>query len=149
MTTIVCLCGSTKFERAFHEANKRETLAGKIVLTVGFFGHSTSEVITPEQKYALDALHISKINLAHEILVINPGGYIGDSTRNEIAHAIRTGKPIRSLEPLPDFYRVEAQKAKTFLDGLFLSKPRCRHIGMAVGPDGLCHLCRVHGGVMP
>jgi hypothetical protein len=105
MTTIVCLCGSTRFEKEFHEANKRETLAGKIVLTVGFFGHSTGEVITPEQKYALDALHLTKINLAHEILVINPGGYIGESTRNEIQHAARTKKLVRSLEPLPEDLR--------------------------------------------
>jgi hypothetical protein len=130
VTTIVCLCGSTRFEKEFHEANKRETLAGKIVLTVGFFGHSTGEVITPEQKYALDALHLSKINLAHEILVLNVGGYIGDSTRNEIHHAARTAKRIRFLEDPGLLPQVQIEKQK------------CRHIGMMVGTDGFCCICR-------
>ena len=32
---IVCLCGSTRFSKAFQETNLRETLDGKIVLTIG------------------------------------------------------------------------------------------------------------------
>ena len=36
--TIVCLCGSTRLKEAFEEANRRETLGGKIVLSVGLFG---------------------------------------------------------------------------------------------------------------
>src|SRR5689334_1569335 len=38
--TLVCLCGSTRFYDAYQEANYRETMAGKIVLTVGFYPHS-------------------------------------------------------------------------------------------------------------
>ncbi len=33
--TIVCLCGSTKFKQAFIDVNFRETMTGKIVLSVG------------------------------------------------------------------------------------------------------------------
>ena len=33
--TIVCLCGSTRFWREFQRASLRETLAGKIVLSIG------------------------------------------------------------------------------------------------------------------
>jgi len=97
---IVCLCGSTRFGRAFAEANKAETLAGHIVLTIGCDRHSDSELgITPEQKCRLDELHLRKIDLADEVLVLNLGGYLGESTRNEIAYARRTGKPVRFLEP--------------------------------------------------
>lgn len=102
--TIVCLCGSTRFYREFQEANYRETMAGKIVLTVGFFGHSAGEAhgesvgITPEQKVELDELHKRKIDLADEILVINVGGYIGESTRSEIEYALQHGKQVRHLE---------------------------------------------------
>jgi hypothetical protein len=39
MAIITTLCGSTKFEDAFIDANKKLTLEGKIVLTVGFFEH--------------------------------------------------------------------------------------------------------------
>jgi hypothetical protein len=97
--TIVCLCGSTRFRDAFLEAARDETLAGRIVLSVGSFGHVDQRPITDEQKAALDALHLQKIDMAHEILVINPGNYIGESTKREIAHAIRAGKPVRYLVP--------------------------------------------------
>ena len=101
---VVCLCGSTRFYQAFQEANYRETMAGHIVLTVGFYPHASVEMhgeaigITPEQKDDLDALHLDKIALADEVLILNVGGYIGDSTRREIAHAERLGKPIYYLE---------------------------------------------------
>ena len=97
---IVCLCGSTKFKQQFIEANFRETMAGAIVLTVGWFGHTDAEVYTPsdEEKYQLDELHKRKIDLADEILVINVGGYVGPSTRSEIEYARRVGKKIRWLE---------------------------------------------------
>ena len=102
---IVCLCGSTRFYRAFQEANYRETMAGKVVLSVGFYPHSPEEAhgedrgCTPEQKVALDKLHKHKIDLADEVLVLNVGGYIGSSTRSEVDYAIAHGKPVRWLEP--------------------------------------------------
>ncbi|MCP9213314.1 hypothetical protein [Streptomyces cucumeris] len=48
---------------------------------------------------ALDALHLRKIDLADRILVVNPGGYIGESTSREIAYAHATGKPISFTDP--------------------------------------------------
>ena len=97
--TIVCLCGSTKFKDAFIEANFRETMKGHIVLSVGFFRH-TDEVrsCTEEEKKMLDALHFDKIELADEVLVLNVGGYIGESTQSELDYAIEHGKNIRYLE---------------------------------------------------
>ena len=109
---IVCLCGSTRFYSAFQEANYRETMAGHIALTVGFYPHAQQEVhgeevgITPEQKVALDELHLRKIDLADEVLVLNIGGYIGDSTRREIAYAVNAAKIIRWLEPQAEPSRV-------------------------------------------
>ena len=97
--TIVCLCGSTSLPRAFQEANFRETLAGKIVLSVGCSDKSDDELrITEEQKGMLDELHKRKIDLADEVLVLNVCGYIGSSTRSEIAYALEHGKPVRYLE---------------------------------------------------
>ena len=100
---IVCLCGSTRFKREFEEANKQETLAGRIVLSVGFFAHAdlgghAEETVGPEIKQRLDELHLRKIDLADEVVVINCGRYIGQSTRREIEYAERLGKPIRYLE---------------------------------------------------
>jgi hypothetical protein len=101
---VVCLCGSTRFYEAFQEANYKETMEGSIVLSVGFFGHSQGKPIhsqtfgcTPEQKIELDRLHKDKIMLSDEILVLDVGGYIGDSTRSEIEYARKLGRTIRWL----------------------------------------------------
>ena len=105
MPKIVCLCGSTRFYQQFQRANYEETMAGNIVLSVGFY-HSSEKVhneqwgCTPEQKIALDVLHKRKIDLADEVLVLNIGGYIGDSTRSEIEYAEKLGMPIRYQEPI-------------------------------------------------
>lgn len=103
--TIVCLCGSTRFYTHFMEHNYLETMAGKIVLSVGFFPHAIDEMhgegvgITPEQKEDLDQLHMRKIDLADEVLILNVGGYIGESTARELAYAQKLGKVVRFLEP--------------------------------------------------
>lgn len=99
---IVCLCGSTRFKDAFIQANRDETLKGNIVLSVGMFGHQEGIDMNGEVKKKLDQLHFRKIDLAHEVLVLNVGGYIGESTRNEINYSLLKKKPIRYLEPIED-----------------------------------------------
>lgn len=100
---IVCLCGSTRFYDEFQRANFRETMAGRIVLSVGFYPHSQAKAhgedvgITPEQKESLDELHKRKIDLADEILVLDVNSYIGSSTRSEIEYAMKHGKTVRYL----------------------------------------------------
>lgn len=97
---IVCLCGSTRFKQQFIEANFRETTAGKIVLSVGWFSHADGEIYTPteEEKARLDELHLRKIDLADEVLILNVSGYVGESTRRELNYATAKGKTIRFLE---------------------------------------------------
>ncbi|MGW6280785.1 hypothetical protein [Kribbella sp. NPDC055071] len=86
-----------------HAANRELTFAGVIVVAPGIFpraeGRDVNEVITDEQKSALGALHLRKIDLADRVLVVNPGGYIGESTSGEIAYARSTGKPISFTNP--------------------------------------------------
>jgi hypothetical protein len=163
---IVCLCGSTRFSKAFADANLAETLKGHVVLTVGSMTHSDDELshctvcgkvgqretlmgetcvrneltksyyphsiersLTPAVKEMLDALHFDKIAMSDEIYVLNaiackicrrtpeqnadlgrnPGlgcengcayaPYIGESTRNEIEHAVKLRKLVRFLNP--------------------------------------------------
>ena len=96
---IITLCGSTRFRDEFIAEQKRLTLEGNIVISVGLFGHSgDEEVWTKRTKVMLDDMHKRKIDLADEIFVINPGGYIGSSTKSEIEYAMETGKPVRYLE---------------------------------------------------
>lgn len=95
---VVCLCGSTQFKDAFIKANKEATLAGYIVLSVGFFVHTDDTPISKKQKAALDELHLRKIDLADGIMVLNVGGYIGESTSREITYALEHGKVVTFLE---------------------------------------------------
>ncbi len=96
---VVCLCGSSRFYDAYQLANYRETMAGRIVLSIGFYPHSDEhgEGVghDSEEKVKLDELHLRKIDLADEVLILNVGGYIGDSTRRELAYARSLGKPVR------------------------------------------------------
>lgn len=114
--TVVCLIGSCRFYPAFQEANFRETVAGRVVLSVGFYPGARQQDgalvsppdganawvdvgITPEEKTALDELHKDKIAIADEVLVLNVGGYIGSSTRAELSRAVELGRRVRWLEP--------------------------------------------------
>lgn len=111
---VVCLCGSTRFYEAFQRWNYLLTMQGKIVLSVGFYRrdltglepgpkheyHGENIGCTPEQKIALDELHKRKIDLADSVMVLNVGGYIGNSTRGEIEYAAAHGKPVAYLEPI-------------------------------------------------
>jgi len=89
----------TRFKEQFLEAQKRLTLEGNIVISVGFFGHSgDDEVWTEGTKKMLDDMHKRKIDMADSIYVINVGGYIGSSTRSEIEYAKKNGKEVKYLE---------------------------------------------------
>ena len=102
---VITLCGSTRFKDAFIEAQKRLTLEGNIVISVGLFGHSgdnevwegISEDTLTKTKEMLDDMHKRKIDMADEIFVINIGGYFGESTLSEIEYANATGKAVRYL----------------------------------------------------
>ena len=59
---VITLCGSTKFKEQYLEAQKRLTLEGNIVISVGLFGHSgDDEVWTEGTKAMLDDMHKRKI----------------------------------------------------------------------------------------
>jgi hypothetical protein len=102
---VITLCGSTRFKDEFMEAQKRLTLEGNIVISVGLFGHSgdnevwenMDEGTLTKTKEMLDDMHKRKIDMADEVYIINVGGYIGDSTRSEIEYAKQTGKPVKYM----------------------------------------------------
>lgn len=87
---VVCLCGSARFMAQMHELARELGMAGAIVLAPV----DAEDAPTPEQKKTLDALHRHKIDLADRVLVVNPGGYVGESTAAEIAYARERGKPV-------------------------------------------------------
>lgn len=106
---VVTLCGSTRFKDEFYEAQKRFTLEGNIVISVGLFGHAGDQEVWDgmdedtlskwfcvKTKEMIDDMHKRKIDMADSIYVINVGGYIGESTRSEINYAEKTGKGVLS-----------------------------------------------------
>ena len=103
---VITLCGSTRFKDQFMEAQKRLTLEGNIVISVGLFGHSGDQEVwenmdegtLTKTKEMLDDMHKRKIDMADAIYVINVGGYVGSSTKSEIEYAITHGKEVRYLE---------------------------------------------------
>lgn len=92
---IVCICGSARFADEMRDLNRDLTFAGIIVLAPG----EANGPVTSEQKPLLDLLHLRKIDLADRVIVVNPGGYIGESTRREVAYARATRKPVSFTHP--------------------------------------------------
>lgn len=103
---VVTLCGSTRFKDEFMEAQKRLTLEGNIVISVGLFSHSGDQEVwknmdedtLTKTKEMLDDMHKRKIDMSDSIFVINVGGYIGESTKSEIEYALLHGKEVMYLE---------------------------------------------------
>ena len=96
---IVCICGSGRFVEQWHAATRREGLAGHIVLGLAVMvGDGEAEIghDSPE-KGILNELHLRKIDLADEILVLDVDGYTGESTMAEMKYARSLLKPIRFL----------------------------------------------------
>jgi hypothetical protein len=100
---IICLCGSTRFIEQFAIKTWELELEGHIVLGCTLLpswycpvrDHFAETLGVKEQR---DDHHLRKIDLADEVLVLNIDGYIGESTRNEIAYATAHDKPVRYLE---------------------------------------------------
>lgn len=102
---VICLCGSTRFLSEFHRLNGEYTLRGCVVLSIGFdqrtdtdrFG-KMNEYELAQTKARLDVLHYQKIEMADVVVIINKGGYIGESTMREMFYAESCCKEIRFLE---------------------------------------------------
>jgi hypothetical protein len=99
---VITLCGSTRFQADFVEVNQRLTLDGCVVISLGMFslpGLPDHDGATDdsELKKRLARVHLQKIRMADEVYIVDPGGYVGESTRREIAYAESLGKPVRYL----------------------------------------------------
>jgi hypothetical protein len=99
---VITLCGSIKFEAEFAEVNRRLTMEGCVVISLGMFslpdqpGYDWTAA-SSDLKGRLAGVHFRKIRMADEVYIVDPGGYVGESTRREIAYAESLGKPVRYL----------------------------------------------------
>ncbi|QBR92511.1 hypothetical protein [Nocardioides euryhalodurans] len=99
---VITLCGSTRFEAEFADVNQRLTMEGCVVLSLGMFRLPD----LPDYDWTTDSwdlkgrlgrVHFQKIRMADEVFIVDPGGYVGESTRREIAYAESLGTPVRYL----------------------------------------------------
>ena len=92
---IVCLCGSTKFPERFREATLKETLAGNIVLSIECdLGSEGNFALSPDTQAMLYKMHLDKIDLASELIILNLDGYTGDLVAKLIDYALFKNKLI-------------------------------------------------------
>ena len=95
--TVITLCGSLRFREEFERLDAELTLAGHVVLTPTALAPSTE--LNVEERARLGRIHLQKVGMADEVLIVNVGGYVGESTRREIEHARSRGVVVRFLEP--------------------------------------------------
>lgn len=106
---VYTLCGSSRFPDAFHLVNAHLSMQGHVVISLGLFGHADqpqgARFLTSDgdestkEKVQLDQLHLRKIDVSDAIFVVNVGGYVGSSTKREVAYAQSTGKLVEWLFP--------------------------------------------------
>jgi hypothetical protein len=95
--TVITLCGSLRFREQLERLDAQLTLAGHVVLTPTALDPATE--LDAEARARLARVHLQKIAMSDEVLVVNVGDYVGESTRREIEHARSRGIPVRFLEP--------------------------------------------------
>jgi NTP pyrophosphatase (non-canonical NTP hydrolase) len=110
---LATVCGSTKFKEETLKALAELEDEGIATMAVGSFMHADSVPISPEAKARYDRLHKEKISKSDSIYVVNPNGYIGQSTAGEILLAWSLGVPIRYRYPR---FTVDPQPLDEFRD---------------------------------
>jgi hypothetical protein len=100
-TKIICYCGSLRVALdEFKKAEYQSVLDGNIALLPCCMFVDIQREYGAESDYKVkaDNLHLRKIDICDEVVVLNPGGYIGESTSREIKYAYSIGKPVIYLE---------------------------------------------------
>ena len=91
---VITICGSMRFEKKMQEiARDLETKKGFCVLQP-IYKVSKKKVETYEEIENILRSHLQKIDLSNAIYVVNIGGYIGESTKQEIEYAEKQHKKI-------------------------------------------------------
>lgn len=90
---------------AFKKAEYESVLRGEIALLPCCMFIDIQREYGAESDYKVNAdeLHKRKIDLCDEVVVLNVGDYIGESTRSEIQYAMSIKKPVLFLEETAHF----------------------------------------------
>ena len=98
---IIVLTGSTRFKNEFFKVAKEYEQQGHAVLMPNTFSKSDVEdAYIENDPQILDNLfkaHLQKIDVADKMIVINPGGYIGQGSKKEIMYALTRGVSVEYI----------------------------------------------------
>ncbi|MCD5003417.1 hypothetical protein IV487_13185 [Enterococcus saccharolyticus] len=99
---VLTICGSMRYAKEMIQiATELELRKGYAVIQCVY----PSEGMCQETDFAkLDQIHKKKIAISDGIYVVNIDGYIGTSTRNEIAYALENGKEVLYHEKMDDLH---------------------------------------------
>ncbi len=111
---VICLCGSSRFIGTMAVLAWKLEGLGNIVLSLhllprwykGGVAHHQAEAEGIAE--AMDKLHFRKIDMADEVIVVDNGDYIGESTQGEIEYAGKTSTPLRYLSQDDDLLALVA-----------------------------------------
>ena len=91
---VITVCGSYIFKKEMNEITEKMALKGNCMLTPIELTKPNKEAYTKEEALMIDKMHKEKIKLSNTILVVNVGGYIGNSTKSEIEYAKSLNKEV-------------------------------------------------------
>lgn len=91
---IITVCGSYKFKKEMIEITEEFTLKGNCMLMPNELTRPNKEAYTKNEVEMIDKMHKEKIKISDAILVVNVGGYIGNSTKSEIEYAKSLNKEV-------------------------------------------------------
>lgn len=89
---VVTLCGSIRFAAEHLAAHRRLSLEGRMVLLPAL--PVPGDDLLPADVELLATLHRQKIDMSNRVHVVNPGGYVGPATADEVAYAEAAGKVV-------------------------------------------------------
>lgn len=97
---VIAMIGSHKFIDKFHELEAQYAMID--VITLLPYRFTFMDVMkrepTEDEEMRLDQLHCTKMLVSTKVLVVNPGGYIGEDTLKEIRWAIDNHIEVDYLE---------------------------------------------------
>ena len=89
---VVTLCGSVRFAAEHLEAHRRLAPEGRVVLVPAL--PAPGGDASPADAVVLATLHRRKIDMSDRVHIVNPGGYVGQTTASEVAYAEVLGKEV-------------------------------------------------------
>lgn len=92
-TKVVTICGSMRFAKEMQDIARDLELKYGYAVIQCVYNINQGQYTKQELENIVNA-HWKKIDISDMIYVVNIGGYIGESTRNEIQYALDNGKQV-------------------------------------------------------